>query len=200
MSTFGVISDLINDKEYIKNHIYLRVVPATDNAHGRHYEIPNCPSILFEACVDFGGGMLTRDVDKIVKAIFKDENVTDDDLYNLAFSNTKRDVIPKRLAWTEVGMLELDGSDIIITDGLLGPALGSIVLFTSDILKEYGHDLYIVFTSKHEAITHCGGDYMAYLDELKDTLKDINEMNDPNDFLSEHVFKFDYKKGELIEL
>ena len=152
------------------------------------------------------------------KEVVKSWNISEDDLFDLAFKNAERVLKPRfrSLASVLTWALTSDSSDDAIFEDYYaespfsyGPFVmfskyslnGATFVFDKEIRRKiaeiFGEDYYISFTSRHEAVitpVSAGVEKETLKEVLTDT---IDCATDPKDFLSRSVYRY-FSKYDVI--
>ena len=213
--------EMLTDYERVKKHLFIKPVNHEKHREELQDALYHCiGDIALVLCFKLHNDDKTLVNGKITEQIAAMWEMVEEELFREAMDNTMRMSPPRIFRWEKMlldpwkyegedFMCEWD--DIVVNTGELGNCVstttrtnGAIAVFgrgvarrLSDAMK--GQDLYLVFTSIHEAMVHNASVVDPY--NLEKILNDtIQESTPEKDVLTRHIYKYCRKEDRIMML
>ena len=206
----------MEDYEAIREHLVIRPLNYERNAKKLEegvYEVTGDIALTLYVSIGNFGGLYTSSM--VPKVVCEGWDKSREQVMNDAMENTYRLFPPRLFNWLEVERfrdkdygifmerdteVRLDGGACATFVTTKSQINGAVAIFLPGVAKRLGelmgNDLYIAFTSMHEAAIHnCE---KVYPETIQESLKNLNrEMPADEDFLSEKVYYYSRAKDRI---
>lgn len=206
----------MEDYESIREYLVIRPLNYERNADKLEegvYDVTGDIALTLYVSIGNFSGLYTSSM--VPRVVFSGWKKSRDQVMKDAMKNTYRLFPPRLLNWLDVdrfqdkdyGIFMERDTDVRLDEGACATFVttksqinGAVAIFLPGVAKRLGelmgNDLYIAFTSMHEAAIHnCE---KVYPETIQESLKDLNrEMPADDDFLSEKVYYYNRAKDRI---